>query len=118
MVKYLRGDNMLDNKCFCEKCNKMQSIKVSSSIESKEFNIGKISYNKLTGNCLICGEEVYSIELSKKNKIEIGKKIKELEDEITILKIIEDSKSGTLRVQQGDEEFLKELENIIHKRNK
>lgn len=109
---------MLENKCFCEKCNKIQPIKVSSSIDSKEFNIGKISYNKLIGNCLICGDEVYSIELSKRNKIEIGKKIKELEEEMTILKTIEDSKSGSLKIKQGDEEFLKELENIILNKNK
>jgi hypothetical protein len=104
---------MLENRCFCEKCKKIQQIKVSSVNENKDFNIGKITYNKLIGICDICGEEVYSLELSKKNKIELSKKIKELEDEVTILKIIEDSKSGSLKVKEGDEEILKELEKIL-----
>lgn len=109
---------MIENKCYCEKCKKIQKIKVSSITESKDFNIGKITYNKLIGNCSICGEEVYSLELSKKNKIELSKKIKELEDEVTILKIIKDSKSGTLKFQEGDEEILKDLEKILLVKNK
>lgn len=109
---------MIENKCYCEKCKRIQQIKVSSITESKDFNIGKITYNKLMGNCSICGEEVYSLELSKKNKIELSKKIKELEDEVTILKIIKDSKSGTLKFQEGDEEILKDLEKILLMKNK
>lgn len=109
---------MIDNKCFCEKCNKIQPIKISSKIERKDFNIGKISYNKLNGKCLICNSEVYSIELSKINKLEMEKKIKELEDEITILKIIENSKISDLTIEGKDKEILKELENIILNKNK
>lgn len=109
---------MLENRCFCEKCKKIQQIKVSSIKENKEFNIGKVTYNKLKGICDVCGEEVYSLELSKKNKLELEKKIKELEDEVTILKIIEESKSGTLKVKEGDEEILKELEKILLGKNK
>lgn len=107
---------MIENKCFCEKCRRIQPIIINSKIDTKEFNIGKISYNKLIGKCIICNEEVYSVELSKKNKTELSKKIKELEDEMTILKIMEDSKSGVLNIKDGDEKFLKELENILHKK--
>lgn len=109
---------MLENKCFCEKCKKIQPIITRRKIDTKEFNIGKITYNKLYGACAICGEEVFSLELSRKNKIELGKKIKELEGEITILKIIEDSNSRAWEIQEGDKEFLKELEKIMIKKNK
>lgn len=109
---------MLDNKCFCEKCKKIQPIIIRRRKETKEFNIGKIIYNKLYGTCAICEEEVYSLELSKKNKIEIERKIKELEDEVTILKIIEDSNSGLLEIQESDKELIKELENILMNKNK
>lgn len=109
---------MLENKCFCEKCKKIQPIITRRKKDIKEFNIGKITYNKLYGTCAICGSEVYSLELSNKNKIEMGKKIKELEDEITILKIIEDSNSGVLEIEESDKEFLEELEKIIIKKNK
>lgn len=109
---------MLDSKCFCEKCKKIQPIIIRRRKETKEFNIGKIIYNKLYGTCAICEEEVYSLELSKKNKIEIEKKIKELEDEITILNIIEDSNSGLLEIQESDKELIKELEKILINKNK
>lgn len=109
---------MLDSKCFCEKCKKIQPIIIRRRKETKEFNIGKIIYNKLYGTCAICEEEVYSLELSKKNKIELEKKIKELEDEITILSIIEDSNSGLLEIQESDKELIKELENILINKNK
>lgn len=104
---------MIENKCFCEKCKKIQYIKVIKSKDIKEFNIGKISYDKLKGLCLVCEEEVYSLELSKKNKIEINKKIKDLEEEVTILKIIKDNKSEVLKINDNDEELLKELQNIL-----
>ncbi|MDV4151365.1 hypothetical protein R0131_10985 [Clostridium sp. AL.422] len=106
---------MLENRCFCERCNKIQPIIVRRKKDIKELNIGRITYNKLYGTCAICENEVYSIELSKINKIEMGKKIKELEDEVTILKIIEESNSGVLAIQDSDREFLKELENILKK---
>ncbi|MCI6693021.1 MULTISPECIES: hypothetical protein [unclassified Clostridium] len=109
---------MLDGKSFCEKCKKIQPIIIRRRKETKEFNIGKIIYNKLYGTCAICEEEVYSLELSKKNKIEIEKKIKELEDEITILNIIEDSNSGLLEIQESDKELIKELEKILINKNK
>ena len=109
---------MLENKCFCEKCKKIQPIIVRRKKEFKEFNIGKITYNKLYGTCAICEEEVYSMELSKKNKVEIGKKIKELEDEKTILKIIEDSNAGLLEIQESDKDLIKEIENILINKNK
>jgi len=109
---------MLDNKCFCEKCKKIQQIIIRRKKESKEFNIGKITYNKLYGTCAICNEEVYSSKLSRKNKLELEKKIKELEDEITILKIIKDSNSGVLEIEESDKEFLKELEKIFINKNK
>ena len=109
---------MLDSKCFCEKCKKIQPIIIRRRKETKEFNIGKITYNKLYGTCVICEEEEYSLELSKKNKIELEKKIKELEDEITILSIIEDSNSGLLEIQESDKELIKELENILINKNK
>lgn len=109
---------MLEKKCFCEKCKKIQPIIIRSKNEVKEFNIGKIIYNKLYGTCAICEEEVYSLELSKKNKIELEKKIKELEDEITILKIIEDNNSGLLGIEENDRELIKELEKILTNKNK
>ncbi|MGG7059701.1 hypothetical protein ACQPUY_00365 [Clostridium nigeriense] len=109
---------MIEDRCFCEKCRKIQPIRVISIKEHKDFNIGRITYKKLIGNCNICGGEVYSLELSKKNKIELSKKIKELEDEVTIFKIIENSKSGTLKVKEGDEEILKEIEKILLSKNK
>ena len=46
------------------------------------------------------------------------KKIKELEDEITILNIIEDSNSGLLEIQESDKELIKELEKILINKNK
>ena len=58
------------------------------------------------------------IRIIKKNKIELEKKIKELEDEITILSIIEDSNSGLLEIQESDKELIKELENILINKNK
>lgn len=109
---------MLEKKCFCEKCKKIQPIIIRSKKEVKEFNIGKIIYNKLYGTCAICEEEVYSLELSKKNKIELEKKIKELEDELTILKIIEDNNSGLLGIEESDKELIKELEKILTNKNK
>ena len=54
---------MLDGKSFCEKCKKIQPIIIRRRKETKEFNIGKIIYNKLYGTCAICEEEVYSLEL-------------------------------------------------------
>lgn len=109
---------MQQSRCFCEKCNKIQDIEVNSCKESKEFNIGKITYDKLYGKCLVCGNEVYSFELSKKNKSEINKKIKELEDEVTILRIIEGNKKGNLILENGDEELLNEIESILLNKNK
>lgn len=106
------------NRCFCEKCNKIQNIKVSSYKESKDFNIGKITYDKLYANCSVCDSEVYSLDLSKKNKSEINKKIKELEDEVTILRIIEGSKKGNLILENGDKELLNEIESILLNKNK
>lgn len=104
---------MLENKCFCEECNKIQEIKVKSYTESKDFNIGKITYEKLYGVCLSCGNEVYSVELSKKNKNELNKKIKELEDEVTILKIIKSNKNKKIIIEKEDKKILKEIENIF-----
>lgn len=109
---------MLEKKCFCEKCKKIQPIIIRRKKETKDFNIGKVTYNKLYGTCAVCEEEVYSFELSKKNKLELEKKIKELEDELTILKIIEDSNSGILEIQESDKELIKELENILTNKNK
>ncbi|WP_411167725.1 hypothetical protein ACH36K_11265 [Clostridium sp. MB05] len=109
---------MLENRCFCEKCNKIQSIEVNSYMETKDFNIGKITYEKLYGNCSVCGSEVYSSDLSKKNKDKLNKKIKELEDEVTILKILESNKNGELRLKKGDKELLNEIENILSNKNK
>ncbi|MGG7143193.1 hypothetical protein ACQPVP_06970 [Clostridium nigeriense] len=109
---------MIEDRCFCEKCRKIQPIIVMSVTEHKDFNIGKISYKKLIGKCSICGVEVYSLELSEKNKIELNKKIKELEDEVTIFKIIENNKSGTLKVKEDDDEILKEIEKILLSKNK
>lgn len=109
---------MLENRCFCEKCNKIQNLKIDSCIESKEFNIGKVTYDKLYGKCSVCNNEVYSYELSKKNKKEINKKIKELEDEVTILKIIESNKKGTLVLKKDEENLLNEIKNILSKNKK
>lgn len=109
---------MLENRCFCEKCNKIQNLKIDSCIESKEFNIGKVTYDKLYGKCSVCNNEVYSSELSKKNKKEINKKIKELEDEVTILKIIESNKKGTLVLKKDEENLLNEIKNILSKNKK
>ena len=109
---------MTENKCYCERCKRIQFIIVRQKKEIKEFNIGKINYNKLYGTCSICGEEVYSLDLSKKNRIEINKKIKELEDEIKILRIIEDSNSGILDLEEDDRKLIKELENIFINKNK
>ena len=104
---------MLENRCFCEKCNKIQSIEVNSYMETKDFNIGKITYEKLYGNCSVCGSEVYSSDLSKKNKDKMNKKIKELEDEVTILKILKGNKKGSFQLNESDNEILNEIENIL-----
>lgn len=109
---------MLENRCFCEKCNKIQNIKIDSYTEIKEFNIGKVAYNKLYGKCSVCNNEVYSSELSKKNKKEINKKIKELEDEVTILKIIESNKKGTLVLREDEKDILNEIKSILSKNKK
>lgn len=109
---------MLENRCFCEKCNKIQSIKVNSYMETKDFNIGKITYEKLYGSCSVCGSEVYSFDLSKKNRDKINKKIKELEDEVTILKILEYNKNGELKLKKGDKELLNEIESILSNKDK
>lgn len=109
---------MQNSRCFCEKCNKIQDIEINSYKESKDFNIGTITYDKFYGKCSVCGNEVYSLELSKKNKNEINKKIKELEDEVTILRIIEGSKNGSLILEKGDKELLNEIESILLNKNK
>lgn len=104
---------MLENKCFCEKCNKIQEIKVKSYTESKDFNIGKLTYEKLYGICMVCKNEVYSFELTNKNNITLSKKIKEFEDETTILRIIKNSKNKRVIVGKDDEGILREIENIF-----
>ena len=109
---------MVENRCYCEECKKIQTIIIKTKMCTKDFNIGTIEYNKLYGICSVCSEEVYSIELSKKNKIEISKKIKELEDEMTIFKIIEDSKLETLNLGEKDKKVIKELENIFKNKDK
>lgn len=60
---------MQQSRCFCEKCNKIQDIEVNSCKESKEFNIGKITYDKLYGKCLVCGNEVSPLNYLKKIKV-------------------------------------------------
>lgn len=109
---------MLYNKCYCEKCKKIQRMKINSYIDSKDLNIGKIKYNKLYGTCEVCNEEVYSVDLYKKNNIEIINKIKNLEEEITIKKIIDNIKVDKDELCIKNTQILDYIKEAITNKNK
>ncbi|VYT63954.1 hypothetical protein [Clostridium tertium] len=109
---------MLYNKCYCEKCRKIQKMIVNSKKATKDLNIGKIEYNKLYGTCEICGEEVYSIDLNKRNNIEIINKIKELEEEIALMKIIDSIKVDKDELNIKNTKILDYIKESITNKNK
>lgn len=104
---------MFNNKCFCEKCNKIENIKIIQKYEVKEFNIGKIKYKKLYGICNVCNSEVYSISLNDLNKKEILNKLKELESEKILIKIF-----NKKIIDTNDKDLIKKLINKNNKNNR
>lgn len=117
MIEFNRGETMFNNKCFCEVCNKFEEIKIDRETIEKEFNIGKIKYEKLIGFCNSCNNEVYSLELAKKNKEELAGKIKDMEEEIKMLKLIEGA--STINFSNlSNEEIEEEIEKMISRYNK
>lgn len=102
---------MFNNKCFCEKCNKIEEMKIIKKYETKEFNIGKIKYKKLYGICTICNSEVYSINLNNKNKKEISNKIREIENEKIIINLF-----GNKDIVNNENSDL--IKKLINKNNK
>lgn len=117
MIEFNRGETMFNNKCFCEVCNKFQEIRIDKEIIEKEFNIGKIKYEKLIGFCIICNNEVYSLELAKRNKEELTNRIKAMEEEIRMLKLIEGANIINFSNLSNDE-IEQEIEKIITRYNK
>lgn len=108
----------MENRCFCEKCNKIQEIKENTCLDTKEFNVGKISYKKSYGTCRVCKTLVYSIYLSKKNTNRINKKLRELEQELMLLKVLEDSRNGLIELTQDETEFLAKIESGFLEKSK
>lgn len=108
---------MFNNKSFCENCNKFKYIKIENQIIEKEFNIGKIKYKKLIGFCIVCNNEVYSLDLAKKNKEELANKIKAMEEEIKMLKLIEGARTINFS-NLSNEEIEEEIEKMINRYNK
>ncbi|WP_300384479.1 hypothetical protein [Clostridium sp.] len=108
---------MFDNKCFCESCNKLELFKIKKDVVEKEFNIGKIRYEKLIGFCNVCNNEVYSLDLFKKNKKELESKIRAMEEEMKMLKLIEGAKTINF-ANLSNEEIEQEIEKMILRYNK
>lgn len=108
---------MLNNKCFCENCNRFELIEIEKETIEKEFNIGKIEYEKLVGFCIVCGNEVYSLNLAKKNKEELANKIRVMEEKIRIIKLMEGTRTINFS-NLNNEEIEQEIEKMINRYNK
>ena len=108
---------MFNNKCFCEVCNKIETMRIEKETVVKEFNIGKIIYEKLIGICNCCNNKVYSLELAKKNKEELAIRLKEMEEEMKMLKLIQGAKTINF-ANLSNEEIEEEIEKMISKQNK
>ena len=108
---------MFNNKCFCENCNRIETIRIEKEIVVKEFNIGKIRYEKLIGICSYCDNKVYSLELAKKNKEELASRLNDVEEEMKMLKLIQGAKTINF-ANLSNEEIEEEIEKMISKHNK
>lgn len=63
------------NKGFCENCNKLVEYEVKEIAEEVVIKGRKYKYNRLTGYCKNCGEEISSNELNDENLNRIEKVI-------------------------------------------
>ncbi|NLL30711.1 MAG: hypothetical protein GX258_06620 [Clostridiales bacterium] len=108
---------MFNNRCFCETCNKIQPIYTKLSKETVELNLGKMDYEKETGFCCVCGEEVYSIDIAKKNKKTFNTRLKEFEESYNLARLIETAAGGNLEIIDGKEDIVDKIQDILSRRN-
>jgi len=108
---------MFENRCFCEKCNKIQPIYINKSSETVELNLGKMKYEKEIGFCCVCGEEVYSIDLAEKNKRTFNRKLKEFEESFNITRLIEVAADGELEITTEKEDLFDKIKDILSRKN-
>ncbi|GAB6170274.1 hypothetical protein JCM1393_27340 [Clostridium carnis] len=109
---------MFENREYCENCKKFEYFNVEEEIKSKDFNIGKIKYKCYKAICTECKSEIYSYVISKKNKDELNKAIKELEEEYSIIEMLKKVGNKKVVKDHSEEELLNEIRAIFLKNKK
>lgn len=109
---------MFNNRGFCEFCNKIQSIRIITSIEKKEYNLGSIEYEKYNGECSVCNKIIHSYELTKKSDENRNKELHLLQSSIKIEKILNDELKKDIKIIDFKEEEIDKIKNFLKDKNK